>query len=108
MWQLDSAATSASSGSTASAREKGTFTDNGEEEAETFTPPSNDHSCARLNLPSAKASPLARFQETAALYSCAMVEPPFYDVACFAKASYWARSISWSSSAASAILILKN
>ena len=48
MWQLEAAATSASSGSTASARESGTGTDIGDEDAGTLTPPSKDHSCARL------------------------------------------------------------
>ena len=43
MWQLDRLATSASSGSTASARENGSRTDSGDDEAGTVTPPSNDH-----------------------------------------------------------------
>ena len=48
MWQLEVAATSASSGSTASATEYGTFTVRGDEEARTVAPPSNDHSWPRL------------------------------------------------------------
>ncbi len=41
MWQLDSAATNASSGSTAASTEKGSRTECGEEEAGTSIPPSN-------------------------------------------------------------------
>src|SRR5262245_11096298 len=75
MWQLESAATSASSGSTASARDSGTRTESGEEEAGTVTPPSNDHRCARLNLMSVNASSAPRFHEIVAVYSCAMPCP---------------------------------
>jgi hypothetical protein len=72
MWQLDSAATSASSGSTASVRDSGSRTDSGEDEAGTVTPPSKAHVCARLNLMSVKGSLEPRFHETVAVYSCAM------------------------------------
>src|SRR5581483_6137349 len=75
MWQLDSAATRASSGSTASARDRGRRTDDGAEEAGTVMPPSNDQVWARLYLPSLKTAP-SRFQDTVAVYSCAMTNPP--------------------------------
>jgi hypothetical protein len=48
MWQLDSAATSASSGSTPAGSEKGTRTTLGEDEAGTSAPPSKLQRCARL------------------------------------------------------------
>ena len=48
MWQLDSAATNASSGSTPAGSERGTRTTCGDDEARTIAPPSNSHSCARL------------------------------------------------------------
>jgi hypothetical protein len=48
MWQLDSAATSASSGSTAFSADSGTRTTCGEDEAGTSTPPSKCQVCARL------------------------------------------------------------
>jgi hypothetical protein len=48
MWQLEIAATNASSGSTASARDRGGGTKAGEADAATLTPPSKRHSCARL------------------------------------------------------------
>jgi len=50
MWQLDSDATNASSGSTPEGSEKGTLTTLGEDEAGTTAPPSNGHLCARLYL----------------------------------------------------------
>jgi hypothetical protein len=50
MWQLDSEATNASSGSTACALEYGTLTTDGDEDAGTSIPPSNVHVCARLYL----------------------------------------------------------
>ena len=48
MWQLDTAATNASSGSTASSRERGSGTTDGDEDAATVMPPSNDHEWLRL------------------------------------------------------------
>ncbi|KGS86909.1 hypothetical protein X976_3602 [Burkholderia pseudomallei MSHR7500] len=48
MWQLDSAATNASSGSTAVGSENGTRTTCGELDAGTRTPPSKRHSCFLL------------------------------------------------------------
>lgn len=47
MWQLEIAATNASSGSTAAGFENGGRTMDGEGEAETTAPPSNDHVCSR-------------------------------------------------------------
>src|SRR5450756_1201633 len=47
MWQEDSEATNASSGSTASSFDKGRGTTVGELEASTTAPPSNDHRWAR-------------------------------------------------------------
>ena len=47
MWQLEVAATSASSGSTPAGSDSGTGTDSGDDEAGTRAPPSNTHSCAR-------------------------------------------------------------
>ena len=66
MWQLESAATNASSGSTASAREYGSRTDSGEDEAGTVMPPSNDHVWPRLYLMSAERS-APRFHDTRGL-----------------------------------------
>ena len=48
MWQDEQAATSASSGSTASGRDIGSGTELGADDAGTTTPSSNRHSCARL------------------------------------------------------------
>jgi len=48
MWQLESAATSASSGSTAASTDSGTRTTCGEEDAGTSIPPSKRQECARL------------------------------------------------------------
>jgi hypothetical protein len=48
MWQLEIAATNASSGSTASVTESGTGTECGDEEAGTSTPPSNSQRWPRL------------------------------------------------------------
>ena len=48
MWQLESAATNASSGSTASATEYGSRTLSGEDEAGTVMPPSKRQLCPRL------------------------------------------------------------
>src|SRR5260370_513349 len=52
MWQLDSDATNASSGSTPAGSEKGILTTLGEDEAGTPAPPSNAQLCARLYIPS--------------------------------------------------------
>jgi hypothetical protein len=54
MWQLDSAATSASSGSTASSADIGSGTDEGADDAGTSTPPSKRQVWRRLYLPSRK------------------------------------------------------
>src|SRR5262245_45109689 len=70
MWQLEADATSASSGSTASAADSGSGTTDGEDEALTVTPPSNAHSCARLYLLSVNFSLLWRAQVTFASYLC--------------------------------------
>jgi len=48
MWQLDNAATSASSGSTPEGSENGSGTVNGDADARTLALPSKSHSCARL------------------------------------------------------------
>jgi diguanylate cyclase (GGDEF)-like protein len=48
MWQLERAATKASSGSTASVTDIGSGTTSGEADAGTLTPPSKRHSCPRL------------------------------------------------------------
>ena len=48
MWQLDSAATNSSSGSTAAASEYGSGTTAGDEEPASVTPPSNCSAWARL------------------------------------------------------------
>ena len=56
MWQLESEATSASSGSTPAGSEKGIRTTLGDDEAGTTAPPSNAQLCARLYLPSVNRS----------------------------------------------------
>ncbi len=88
MWQLDRAATSASSGSTASARESGRRTDSGEDEAGTVTPPSNDHGGARLNLLSVNGSLAAALpRDRRRVFVCHdRSSSSAYD-ACFTKAS---------------------
>src|SRR5690606_38312496 len=58
MWQLESEATKASSGSTEDSSDWGSGTTCGELDAGTFAPPSNRHSCARLYLLSTKGSSL--------------------------------------------------
>ncbi len=68
MWQLDKAATSASSGSTPAGFDHGAGTTAGEEDAGTVKPPSNVQVCSREYLPLRKsASP--RAQEIIALCS---------------------------------------
>src|SRR4051812_27398213 len=67
MWQLASAATNASSGSTALASEYGTGTDWGELEAARTTPPSKLHRWARLYRLSTKGA-LPRSQNMTAEY----------------------------------------
>jgi hypothetical protein len=66
MWQLDTEATKASSGSTAAVLEYGAGTIDGEAEAGTTAPPSKDQLCRRVNFPCAKVS-LSDFQLTVAL-----------------------------------------
>ncbi|HEV8079989.1 MAG TPA: hypothetical protein VGP43_04705 [Chitinophagaceae bacterium] len=56
IWQLEIAATKASSGSTADASDIGVGTTCGEEDAGIFVPPSNAHVCFRLYLLSVKDS----------------------------------------------------
>jgi len=67
IWQLDTAATNASSGSTYAGFENGTGTTDGEEEAGTVIPPSKDQVCSREYLP-ARNSALLRFQLIVALW----------------------------------------
>src|SRR5471032_2861790 len=55
MWQLEIAATNASSGSTCAGFEKGTGTTEGEDEAGTVMPPSNVQVCSREYLPLRKS-----------------------------------------------------
>jgi hypothetical protein len=57
MWQLESDATKASSGSTADSIEKGNGTICGEEEARTTAPPSKLQECAREYFPSINCTP---------------------------------------------------
>jgi hypothetical protein len=68
MWQLESDATNASSGSTALAFENGGGTTDGEDEAGTVTPPSKVQVCSREYLPLRKSAPV-RFQVMRALCS---------------------------------------
>ena len=51
MWQLETEATKASSGSTAAALEYGAGTTDGEADAGTTWPPSKLQLCARVNFP---------------------------------------------------------
>src|SRR2546428_74859 len=51
MWQLESDATKASSGSTLAGLENGTRTAAGEDDAATVIPPSNLHVCSREYVP---------------------------------------------------------
>src|SRR5262245_65820803 len=74
MWQEDSEATNASSGSTASGLESGTGTTPGELEAVTTLPPSKRHSWAREYLLSLKAAPVGRSQTTIA--ECVLILAP--------------------------------
>src|ERR1700722_6033010 len=68
MWQLETAATKASSGSTLAGLLMGTGTTAGEAEAGTTNPPSKVHVCSREYLPLRKSGPL-HFQRMVALYS---------------------------------------
>src|ERR1700677_1635469 len=68
MWQLESEATNASSGSTALGLEKGTGTTDGDDEAGTVTPPSKVHVCSREYLPLRKSGEV-RVHLMVALYS---------------------------------------
>jgi len=58
MWQLEIAATYASSGSIFAGFEYGAGTAAGEDEAGIESPPSNDHVCARGNFPFKNSSPV--------------------------------------------------
>src|SRR6266496_6255722 len=68
MWQLETDATKASSGSTFAGFEYGTGTTDGEGDAGTVAPPSNVQVCSREYLPFRK-SELVRFQLMVALCS---------------------------------------
>src|SRR5215470_11834169 len=72
IWQLESDATNASSGSTALAFENGAGTTDGEADAGTVTPPSNVQVCSREYLPLRKSGPV-RFQVMRALCSDMLV-----------------------------------
>jgi hypothetical protein len=74
MWHEDTAATSASSGSTAAGFESGTRTDNGELDAGTTVAPSKRHSCARENLLSLNGASATRFQTTVAVEICMVAQ----------------------------------
>src|SRR6266496_1926521 len=68
MWQLETDATNASSGSTFAGFEYGTGTTDGEGDAGTVAPPSNVQVCSREYLPFRKSG-LVRFQRMVALCS---------------------------------------
>src|SRR6185503_2680872 len=68
MWQLETDATNASSGSTCAGFEYGAGTTEGEGDAGTMTPPSKVHVCSREYLP-LRNSGLVRFQLMVALCS---------------------------------------
>src|SRR5436190_3184701 len=68
MWQLETDATNASSGSTFAGLEYGTGTSDGEGDAGTVVPPSNVQMCSREYLPFRKSG-LVRFQLMVALCS---------------------------------------
>src|SRR5262245_40311469 len=68
MWHDESAATSASSGSTAVGSDIGTRTDAGALDAFTTAPPSKRHSCAREYLLSLNGASGARVQTTVAMW----------------------------------------
>src|SRR5262249_39650731 len=68
MWQLETAATNASSGSTFAGFEYGRGTTEGDGEAGTVMPPSNSHVCSREYFPLRKSG-LVRFQPMMALCS---------------------------------------
>ncbi len=68
MWHEESAATSASSGSTAVGSDSGTRTDDGALEPFTTAPPSKRHSWAREYLLSLNGASGARVQTTVAVY----------------------------------------
>jgi hypothetical protein len=57
MWQLDTAATYASSGSTLAGLDQGAGTTEGDGDAGTTTPPSKVHVCSREYLPFTKSVP---------------------------------------------------
>src|SRR5262249_299185 len=60
MWQLASAATNASSGSTPAGFENGARTTSGEADAATVRPPSNVQVCSRENRPLLNSAPAFR------------------------------------------------
>src|SRR5580658_4740845 len=68
MWQLETAATNASSGSTLAGLLMGTGTTDGEADAGTTTPPSKVQVCSREYRPLRKSGPL-HFQRIVALCS---------------------------------------
>src|ERR1051325_11497066 len=68
MWQLEIAATNASSGSTWAGLDHGAGTTEGDGDAGTVKPPSNVQVCSREYLPLRKSGPL-RFQSMMALCS---------------------------------------
>src|SRR3977135_1054017 len=72
MWQLESAATSASSGSTAASTDNGTRTTCGEEDAGTSRPPSKRQGVARLERLSGNAA-APRAQWIPARCSCSAI-----------------------------------
>src|SRR3972149_7357991 len=88
MWQLETAATKASSGSTLAGFDHGIGTADCDGEAGTVTPPSNDQVCSREYRPLRKSGPL-RFQRMVAL--CSDIEEP---IACCPIAHYGPRKSS--------------
>ena len=73
MWQEETEATNASSGSTASSIENGTRTACGDDDAGTSIPPSNDHVCPRVYRFFVKLSGESVFQEIFAVYVLMLV-----------------------------------
>ena len=73
MWQLDSEATNASSGSTPAASDQGAGTMCGQAEAGTTAPPSKLQLCARLYWPLAKSSPGEADQRMVAVWVAILI-----------------------------------